>query len=449
MDTITYENIQIMGIPFRKIGKLQIRHRVNDHGYCHIEGEMTEEQARDIIRRVDERFALKIETKAAGQPSVLFYGNVQKISMEEGNSYASLIVDGITSSGKLDRQKRNQTYQNTTQTHGQLLNKLLGDRGSVQVLATDRPVKSFIIQCDETDWEFTIRMASRLGAPASVNILSPKPQIYIGIPPEGRTVRVDTVSFGSARDVQGAGGVSQSARTYAYAYLGDCLALNGKNYRIKSMQADLVDGLLECSYDFCAPAGFSVPQTTNGSVSGRMLRGIVKKVEADKVQVHFASVDSSYDEGGDCWFPYSTAYSSQDGSGWYSMPAENDEVRVFFPSGDEGEAFAAGAVAKNVRANVKDKAWSGTNGKEILMTADGLVITCKDQKIYIKLSDADGISIISDANINVTSGSNVNISAGDTIKILAENEVVLGTAESHINIRKEGISATGNNIIMI
>lgn len=39
--------------------------------------------------------------------------------------------------------------------------------------------------------------------------------------------------------------------------------------------------------------------------------------------------------------------------------------------------------------------------------------------------------------------------AGDTIKILAENEVVLGTAQSHINIRKEGISATGDNIIMI
>ena len=74
MDTITYENIQIQGIPFHKIGKLQIRHRVNDHGYCHIEGEMTAEQARDILQRVDERFALKIETKAAGQPSVLFYG---------------------------------------------------------------------------------------------------------------------------------------------------------------------------------------------------------------------------------------------------------------------------------------------------------------------------------------------------------------------------------------
>lgn len=449
MDTITYENIKVVGIPFHKIGKLHIQHTVNDHGYCHIEGEMSEEQARDIIQRVDERFALKLEAKAEGQPSVLFYGNVQKISMEEGNSYASLTVDGITSSGKLDREKHNKTYQNTAQTHGQLLNSLLGSRGSVQVLATDRSVKSFIIQCDETDWEFVIRMASRLGAPASVNILSPKPQIYIGIPPGGRTVQVDTPSFGSSKDVQGNGSASQSAHTYAYAYLGDHLVLNGKEYRIKSMQADLMDGLLECTYDISAPTGFSVPQVSNGGVSGRMLRGIVKKVEADKVQVHFASVDSSYDEGGDCWFPYSTAYSSQDGSGWYSMPAEDDEVRVFFPSGDEGEAFAAGAVAKNVRADVKDKAWSGVNGKEILMTADGLVITCKDQKIYIKLSDADGISIISDANINVTSGANVNISAGDTIKILAENEVVLGTAESHINIRKEGISATGNNIVMI
>ncbi len=449
MDTITYENIEIVGIPFRKIRKLQIRHTVNDHGYCHIEGEMAEEQAQDIVQRVDERFALKIKTKAEGQPSVLFYGNVRKISMEKGNSYASLVVDGITSSGKIDLAKTNKTFQNTAQTYEQLLNHLLKGRGSVQVLVSDRAVGSFILQCDETDWEFMIRMASQLGAPACVNLLSQKPQIYIGIPPEGRTVEVDTLSFGASRDVLGSESASQSVHTYEYAFLGDSLRLNGRNYRIKSVRADLVDGLLECVYDFSVPTGFSVPRAANTNASGRMLRGIVKKVEADKVQVHFASVDKSYDEGGDWWFPYSTAYSSQDGSGWYSMPAEEDEVRVFFPSGNEGEAFAAGAVAKNVRANVRDKAWSGINGKEILMTADGLVITCKDKKIYIKLSDADGISIISDQNINITSGSNVNISAGDTVKILAENEVVIGTAESHINLRKEGISATGNNIVMI
>lgn len=449
MDTITYENIKVDGIPFHRLGTLHIQHEVNDHGYCHIEGEIEEAQAAEIIQRVDETFALQISTNAEGQPARLFYGAIQKIRMEKGNSYATLILDGITSSGRIDTLKGSRTFQNTTQTYGTLLNSLIKGRGTVQVKVTDKAVGSFIIKCDETDWEFIVRMASQLQAPACVNIISQEPQIYIGIPPESKNVQVDTTSFGMGKDALSTGNVTHSARTYEYAYLGDQLQLNGKSYRIKAMRADLVDGLLECQYEGSVPTGFIVPRQGNSKVSGRMMKGVVKHVEADKVQVHFSSLGESFDSEGDWMFPYSTAYSSQDGSGWYSMPAEEDEVRVFFPSGNEGEAFAAGAVAKNVREDVKDKAWRGINGKEILMTKDGLVITCKDQKIYIKLSDEEGISIISDQNINVTSGTNVNISAGDTIKILAEKEVVLGTAESHINLRKEGISATGANIVLI
>ena len=86
------------------------------------------------------------------------------------------------------------------------------------------------------------------------------------------------------------------------------------------------------------------------------------------------------------------------------MPAAGDEVRVFFPSGSEADAFAAASVAKNVRPNVKEKCWSGLNGKQILMTEDGLVISCKEGKLYLKLSDDKGIEIISDMDINITSG---------------------------------------------
>lgn len=44
------------------------------------------------------------------------------------------------------------------------------------------------------------------------------------------------------------------------------------------------------------------------------------------------------------------------------------------------------------------------NGKQILMTEDGLAITCKEGKLYLKLSDEKGIEIISDMDINITSG---------------------------------------------
>ena len=97
------------------------------------------------------------------------------------------------------------------------------------------------------------------------------------------------------------------------------------------------------------------------SVEGRPLTGIVQNVEADRAQVFLNTIDASYDSGGDWWFPYSTAYSSQDGSGWYSMPAAGDQARVFFPSDNEGDAFAASSVTKHVRPRITDKCWCGKN----------------------------------------------------------------------------------------
>lgn len=449
METITYENIQVAGIPFSKLQVLWISHAVNEHGRCHMEGEIARQEAENIIQRVDESFALQITTTAEGQPARLFYGICEKISMEQGNLYAKLIIDGVTTSRKLDVAKGNRTFQNTSQTYNQLLNTFLAGKATVQVQVSDKPVGALIMQCEETEWEFAIRMASHLSAPACINIISQMPQLYIGIPPASKTITTEGVSYGSGKQGVGSGEVSNSITGYEYAYLGDDVTFQGKTYRVKSIYAQLQGGILECSCQFTMPAGFQVPKSVNRQVSGRMMTGIVQQVEADKVKVHLNSVDSSYDEGGDWWFPYSTAYSSKDGSGWYSMPAMYDEVRVFFPSGNEGEAFAAGAVAKNARTDVTDKAWRGINGKEILMTQDGIIITCKEGKVYIRLSEDNGIEIISEQNINVTSGANISISAGNTVSVIAENEVIIGTAQSHLNLRKEGISATADNIVIV
>lgn len=443
METITYENIKVEGIPFQRIKNLSIEHSVNAHGTCHIEGELWQWSAQKIINRVDESFALRITTNAAGQTSRLFYGTIQSIRVEKENDYAILVIDGITSSGRLDTRKESRTFQNKSLTYEKLLNRLLQNRGTVQVTASDKPVGSFVIQYDETDWSFIVRMASRLSVPACINIVSETPQIYIGIPTSGRTILVKGDSFSLAQNG------SQRVVSYQYGYLGDTLQLNGKNYRIRSVRASLEDGILSCVYEVGNASSFIVQKVPNTQVSGRMIKGKVKKVEEDRVQVHFYSMDGTYDEESSCWFPYATAYSSKDGSGWYSMPEEDDEVRVFFPSGDEGEAFAAGAIAKHVPENVHDKVWRGVNGKAVLLTAEGLIITCKDQKIFIRLSDENGIEIVSDKNITVTSSANVNVSAGNTIRILAEKEVILGTAESYINIREEGISATGEQIVLV
>lgn len=464
MSTITYENIKVNGAPIEKVLELHISHAPNTHGYARIRGIAPYESARDFAERTDETTGIEITTTAEGQPGRLFYGVVSSLSIEQQPEYAVIDLSIETTSSRLDAKKFSRTFQNTQKTYGQILNQILAGNGSVSVMVSDKPIGGLIMQCDETDWEFTMRMASRLGAPAFSNIIAQTAQIYIGLPPAGQSKAIQTLSYDYANSDSDYQSVtsnntlaasamredfsSEKVRSYDYLYLGDTVALNGRSSQVKSVRADLTDGILECTYSLSLKTGFRVPEIKNNQASGRMMTGIVTSVEADRVKVFLNSVDTEEDSSGDWWFPYSTAYSSQDGSGWYSMPAEGDEVRVFFPSGNEADAFAASSVAKNVRENVTDKCWSGLNGKQILMTPDGLAIICKEGKLYLNLSDEKGIEIVSDMDINITSGTKVSIQGGEAVEIIAKNEVLVGTASSYMDIRNEGITVSSENIIL-
>lgn len=464
MSTITYENIKVDGAPIEKVLELHIAHAPNSHGYARVKGIAPYESAQDFAKRADETTGIAITTTAEGQPGRLFYGVISSLNIEQLPEYAVIDLSIETTSSRLDAKKCSRTFQNTQKTYGQILNQIMAGNGTVSVMVSDKPIGGLIMQCDETDWEFTVRMASQLGVPAFANIIAQTAQIYIGLPPAGQSKTIQTVSFDYAKsdaDYQSMTSnnsmaasamredfSSEQVHSYDYLYLGDTVNLNGGTSQVSAVRADLTDGILQCTYSLSLKTGFRVPEVKNQQASGRMMTGIVTKVEADKVQVFLNSVDPEADGSSDWWFPYSTAYSSQDGSGWYSMPAEGDEVRVFFPSGNEKDAFAASSVAKNVRENVKDKCWSGLNGKQILMTPEGLAIICKEGKIYLKLTNEKGIEIVSDLDINITSGTRVNIQGGKEVKIIAKNEVMVGTASSYMDIRNEGITVSSDNIIL-
>lgn len=464
MSTITYENIRINGAPIEKVLELHISHTPNTHGVARVKGIAPYESARDFAERADETTGIEITTTAEGQPKRLFYGVISNLGIEQLPEYAVVDLSIETTSSRLDARKCSRTFQNTQKTYGQILNQIMAGNGTVSVMVSDKPIGALIMQCDETDWEFTVRMASRLGVPAFANIIAQTAQIYIGLPPAGQSKAIQTHSYDYAKSDADYQSVtsnntlaasamredfsSEQVHSYDYLYLGDTVTLNGRSSQVSTVRAELTDGILECTYSLSLKTGFRVPEIKNQQASGRMMTGIVTKVEADRVQVFLNSVDSEADGSSDWWFPYSTAYSSQDGSGWYCMPAENDEVRVFFPSGNEADAFAASSVAKNVRQNVTDKCWSGLNGKQILMTQEGLAIICKEGKLYLNLSDSSGIEIISDLDINITSGTRVNIQGGDSVKIIAKNEVMVGTASSYMDIRNEGITVSSKNIIL-
>lgn len=460
METISYANLKAEGFPFRKITAVQIIHRPNEHGVAIVEGEVDTEQAQDIMQRADEMLRINLVTTADGQPARLFSGCIKDIGLRQENEYSIVTLSLYTTSRLLDVTKKKKTYQQVSQTYGQIITDGIQEKGDLHMMVTDKAIGQLIMKYNETDWEFAMRMASQLGAPLVADIAAPRPQLYVGLPPSRKTVEIESKAFFYGSSVDNLAKLSgsmaqdfaaQQAQTYQYAFIGDTVLMNGKSAQIKGISAVLTDGILRMSYELMqsngSMEGIAVPKTVS-KASGKMMKGTVKAVNMDKVQVHITDIDKEYDGGGDWWFPFSTAYSSSDGSGWYCMPEVGDEVRVFFPSGQEGEAFAASSVFSCPPQNPRHKSWKAPGGKEILLTDEGMYIIAKSGKIYINLTDEKGIEIYSDKEISIMSDTKVSISAASEVDIVASNEIIIGTEEAYIDLNKSSAVLAASEVLI-
>ena len=183
------------------------------------------------------------------------------------------------------------------------------------MMVSDRAIGSLLMKYNETDWQFALRMAGKLGAPLVADLCSSRPQLYIGLPPARKTVRVDSRAFSFGSDDAGFGG--EQVETEEYAYIGDQVCLNGgRNKYIRGVHAYLSDGIMHIKYELMddgdsgagslsgssgtgtgSASGIAAPAAAS-QASGKMMKGIVKAVSGDKVQVHLTDVDKSYDGGG-------------------------------------------------------------------------------------------------------------------------------------------------------
>ncbi len=471
MKTITYENIKVKGFEFKRILSVQISHRPNQHGAAVVEGEAESDKARDLVKRVDETTLVNITTDAEGQPEKLFSGYVKDVTLKQENEYSIVTVRLNTTSILLDVEKKNKSFQDLEANYKTIIQKSIkkGKKyktGDVDITVSDKTIDHLIMQYEETTWEFALRMASQLKAPVVADIASPKPKITIGIPTQSSAKKINSKEYTYTSNIEDyerfADAMTEDfssdrAESYEYAYIGDKITINDKDKIIKGVDAILIDGILRMHYDLMhaggSVIGLAAPRTFSRA-AGRMINGIVRGVKKDKVKVSLKGIgekepaSEEIDENKNWVFPFSTVYSSSDGSGWYCMPEKGDHVRIFFPTGNEEDAFAASAMFAHPPKNPENKVWKAPGGKEILLTDEGMYIIGKSGKIYINLTDEKGVEIYSDKEINVMSDTKVNISAGKEVHIAAKNEIIIGTENAYIDLDKSSAVLTAKKVLV-
>jgi hypothetical protein len=185
-------------------------------------------------------------------------------------------------------------------------------------------INRFIIQYQETDWQFLKRVASQLYAGIVPVASFEKPKFYFGIPEGESRGDLERYHYSVKKDLAGFQNYSENhnknLREIDFVYyevvtdqvmeIGDTIKFRDKTLYVNEAVILVEDGLLLHRYKLTTKGGFSQPNLYNQKLIGASVQGRVIEVAKDNVRVHL-EVDENQKKEEAYWFPYSSVYTAK------------------------------------------------------------------------------------------------------------------------------------------
>jgi hypothetical protein len=204
--------------------------------------------------------------------------------------------------------------------------------------------------------------------------------------------------------------------------------------RVKSVEAELIDGALLYTCALSTKNGLTKDKIYNEKITGLSLKGRVLDCVNDKVKVHL-EIDGRQSAGSAWKFPYTTWYTAEGNAGWYCMPEKGDTVFIYFPNNREENGVSVNSIREHGGVGAPEiKIFRTPNGKELKFTPEEILITCKDDSIFIRLNEKNGIEVISSKPVKVNTDANLTMEAKKKVSITADNEINLKCKGSSVQL---------------
>ena len=478
--SITLGNLRIAPYDVERILDVKINQAINEHGTLYFRGMLPAGQEERDIEAYTEGENIILMTNDSSGEHILFQGIIQEVVVKFIEHTYYIEVHAVSYSYLLDIEPRCYSFQNKKQTYSDLISQITSRYPDADVLdmASDgQMTNQFLMQYRETDWLFIKRLASHFNTGLIPDVRFDSPKYFFGIPdapavplnPLNYTVSKDLKRFkqlskNGISDLQENDFICYEVETNQALQVGDRVSFRERTYHVGSVDGRMEKGIFLNRYTLISKQGLSQPYQAHGEISGCSFNGRIIDIKNDRVKVHF-DVDPSQDVETAHFFPYSTVYSSPDGSGWYAMPCKGDNVRIYFPDGDDSHAYAISSVHEPstppanhqasegsgssggsgatpppsgaARDNPDIKSLRHPSGKEITLTEDGIYITdgvgtvisiteegvVIDCEKDIKFNSDQDIVMMAKEQIQFVAEESVEIYAGDTASIRLEEDV--------------------------
>lgn len=491
---ITLQNLRIAPYEVRHLLEVEIIQQVNEHSTLYVKALLPKAQKDSYVERCAGESGICLSyVKEDGSEGVLFQGLVENIQVKNMGDTCYMEVSALSYSFRMDIEKRTRTFQQKDVSYERLMEQVsagYGKAGVADFASHGAAVGQLLVQYQETDWAFLRRLASHFHTGLVGDVHSALPWIYFGIPGRNSMTLTDTeyqVKMDAAKFLRLSGsGVPDLTEHDLLSYqvecrqpvdIGDKVEFNGHSLYVSKLIGRLEHGMFIQLLTLTGIKGMSQPYQGNDKIVGSSLNGQITAIKNDQVKVSFeADTAAGHSPGTPCFFPYSTIYSSKDGSGWYCMPETGDSVRIYFPDEKEDHAYAVSSVHESVDPSVNtamqtetgaDGAGGGSgagagggysgqrddpnvksirnkNGKEIRLAPEGVYLladgTC------ITLLDDGGVAITSDHDITFESKKNIVLYAEQDVNIAGDTGVDISCLETASIKMKDKVEIVGQEV---
>ena len=461
--------IEFSGLKFLSILNFECKKEINEHGHAAIRGHITEEMEKKIsAMAIGGETAEIFAVDESGERQLLFRGLIEQFKVKNTIELKLAEIELVSGTKMMDVVEHTRTFQDESISYGNLLEIINANYTSIDCIQecnTKKNIGKFIVQYEETDWEFVRRLASLLHT-CVYPVYNGKSAGYsFGISEKNTVAEIDTVEYVQQSNTleyknKTENGLSDYYYTDASSFqvksrelyeIGQSVTLNRIKLYIYQIHSKLIGEELIHQYELRSYGGFQQIQTYNKYLIGASLPGMILGVTKDKVKVHIG-VDAKQEESSARWFPFSTIYSSPDGTGWYCMPEPGDRVRIYFPNEKEEDSYAIsaihvsqGTVAGEARSNPDNKSISTKYGKQVELTPTTISVT-NNNGMSVTLDDEMGVSIVSDKDIVIQSENILEIcSVADSVQIEGTESIEFIQGENKF-IMKDDISMHGGTV---
>ena len=465
---------------------------INEHQKLEIQLEMDDEQRKNL-ERIIEKEDVGIEIELANVDKDVkrrvFSGIVDYFEILDYGSYGCrILMRAFSKSVLFDRknEKKYRVFQDRNLMFSDIIDEINKDYADkkLEIKYSDiakKQIGSLIVQFDETDWEFLVRLASQLKTGMFV---IEQGIILFGIVEMGE-IKKENKYFSDYSLVRDYKNLYYKVQSNKVINLGDTVSIsentvenegndkdfsgNRGNFSVLKTRIFLKDFILKSEFLATDMSSYHIFRKYNEKIKGCRIEANVERVFEDggiaKMEVRFAeglkkivqersneeSNDKAYDDYGIKRFPlsYQTFY-SQTNTGFFCTPEVNDTVEVYFPNEDERFAKVSWAInnkgngrfsdytKRNFQINQSDFNFSlnlnsfkvktaekySVESPNIVENADNFVNKA-NQNMIVASNNYLGIESIGDADFY---GSKINI-------IGKEKEITMESLSSDVRIK--------------